>query len=208
MPQHSPLTPDFHFVTIPNLFNNGGPMTSNDFQLNLKSLSQSHESLLSRPNPINPDLSTTLFTRYRHPVVTADHIPLDWRYDFNPKTNPHLLERLAVNAAFNPGAIEWNGKFLLVCRVEGVDRKSFFAIAESASGTDNFRFWPEPLVLPETPDPDTNVYDMRLIAHEDGCIYGLFCTERKDRTAPPSDTSSAFATSSTAFSAICMIPHA
>jgi 4-O-beta-D-mannosyl-D-glucose phosphorylase len=159
----------------------------------LTRLTEAHAALLRRPNPIDLQFSTSLYHRYQHPVVTADHVPLEWRYDFDPRTNPHLLERLGVNAAFNPGAIEWNGKFLLVCRVEGTDRKSFFAIAESATGIDGFRFWDEPLVLPETADPDTNVYDMRLIAHEDGWIYGLFCTERKDRSAPPGDTSSAIA---------------
>jgi 4-O-beta-D-mannosyl-D-glucose phosphorylase len=126
-------------------------------------------------------------------VVTADHIPLSWRYDLDPKTNPHFQERLGINGVLNPGAIYWNGKYVLACRVEGYDRKSFFALAESANGIDNFRFWDEPMDLPETEDPDTNVYDMRLTRHEDGWIYGLFCSERKDKTAPPHDTSSAVA---------------
>jgi 4-O-beta-D-mannosyl-D-glucose phosphorylase len=121
------------------------------------------------------------------------HTPLAWRYDLNPDTNPYLLERMGINAVFNPGAIKLEGKYLLIARVEGVDRKSFFAVAESPNGTDNFKFWDRPLVMPETEDPDTNVYDMRLTQHEDGWIYGVFCTERKDPEAPPSDTSAAMA---------------
>jgi 4-O-beta-D-mannosyl-D-glucose phosphorylase len=125
--------------------------------------------------------------------VTAAHVPLEWRYDLNPATNPFLLERLGVNAVFNAGAIEIGGKILLVCRVEGADRKSFFAVAESPNGIDHFQFWDEPIVMPETADPDINVYDMRVVQHEDGWIYGLFCTERKDPNAPPGDLSSAVA---------------
>ncbi len=133
------------------------------------------------------------FLRYQHPVVTAGHVPLDWRYDLNPQTNPFLMERLGINAAFNPGAIEFNGKHLLVVRVEGFDRKSFFAIAESDNGIDGFQFWDEPCAIPDTEDPDTNAYDMRLVKHEDGQIYGLFCTERKDPDAAPGDESAALA---------------
>lgn len=131
--------------------------------------------------------------RYVYPIVTGQHVPLSWRYDFNRDTNPYLQERLGVNCAFNPGAIELNGKIHLVVRLEGIDRKSFFAIAETASGVDNFTFWDQPLVMPETDNPDINVYDMRLVQHEDGWIYGLFCTERKDLSAPAGDTSSAIA---------------
>ena len=126
-------------------------------------------------------------------MLTAAHAPLHWRYDFDPEANPFLLERQAVNAAFNVGAMEWNGKIVLMARVEGADRKSFFAVAESANGIDGFRFWDYPVVMPEGTEPETNVYDMRLTAHEDGWIYGLFCAERKDPNAPPGDLSSAVA---------------
>jgi 4-O-beta-D-mannosyl-D-glucose phosphorylase len=129
--------------------------------------------------------------RYRNPVVTAAHAPLHWRYDFNAETNPLGLERIGVNATFNPGAIKWKGKYVLAVRVEGNDRKSFFAMAESPNGVDNFEFWDKPVKLPQTAEPDTNVYDMRLTQHEDGWIYGVFCTERKDKTNP--DTSAAVA---------------
>jgi 4-O-beta-D-mannosyl-D-glucose phosphorylase len=118
---------------------------------------------------------------------------MEWRFDFNPATNPMFMERISFNAAFNAGAIKWKGKYLLAVRGEGADRKSFFAMAESPNGVDNFRFWERPLTMPETEDPDTNVYDLRLTAHEDGFIYGVFCTERKDPRAPEGDTSSAVA---------------
>lgn len=134
-----------------------------------------------------------LFTKYQHPILTAAHAPLHWRYDFNPKTNPFLLERFGINAVFNAGAIKWEGKYLLLARIEGKDRKSFFAFAESDNGVDNFRFWDKPLWIPQTDQPDVNVYDMRLTQHEDGYIYGIFCTERKDSTAPATDTSAAVA---------------
>ncbi len=147
--------------------------------------------LLARPNPVDGRWYNGLYTRYTHPVVTAEHVPLTWRYDLDPATNPLGLERLGVNAVLNPGAIELDGKVLLVCRVEGYDRKSFFAVAESANGIDGFRFWDEPIVMPQTDEPDTNVYDMRLVHHEDGWIYGLFCTERKDHASP--DLSAAIA---------------
>ena len=124
--------------------------------------------------------------------MTAAHTPVFWRYDLDEKTNPHLMERLGVNAAFNSGAMLWKGKYLLVVRTEGNDRKSFFAIAESPNGVDNFRFWDYPVTMPETEAPDTNVYDMRFTQHEDGWIYGLFCTERKDRSRPD-DTTAAVA---------------
>jgi 4-O-beta-D-mannosyl-D-glucose phosphorylase len=128
--------------------------------------------------------SNGIYQRWQHPVVTAAHVPLEWRYDVNPATNPYMMERMGINAAFNAGAMKWRDKYIVVVRVEGDDRKSFFAIAESANGVDNFRFWPKPVVLPQTGEPDTNVYDMRLTEHEDGWIYGLFCTERKDLTQP------------------------
>lgn len=158
----------------------------------LKKLSEEQEQLIHRPNPaIRP--GNGIYFRHEHPVVTSAHAPLYWRYDLNPETNPYLMERIGVNAAFNAGAIEWNGKFYLMVRVEGADRKSFFAVAESDSPTEGFRFWDYPVLLPETEDPDINVYDMRLVKHEDGYIYGLFCSERKDPDAPKGDTSSAVA---------------
>ncbi|ELC3206679.1 glycosidase [Vibrio parahaemolyticus] len=134
-----------------------------------------------------------IFYRHEKPVLTAGHAPLTWRYDLNPESNPYLMERLGINAVLNPGAIELNGKFYLVARVEGDDRKSFFAVAESENGVDGFKFWQEPCEIPETDVPDTNVYDMRLVKHEDGYIYGLFCTERKDPNAAPGDESAAIA---------------
>lgn len=134
-----------------------------------------------------------LFYRYVNPVLTAAHAPLHWRYDLNESTNPFLMERIGVNAVLNPGAIELDGKLYLVARVEGYDRKSFFAVAESENGVDSFQFWEKPCVIPETENPDTNVYDMRLTKHEDGYIYGLFCTERKDPNAASGDESAAFA---------------
>ena len=155
-------------------------------------LAADYRALITRPNhPVYP--GNGIYVRYKNPVVTADHIPLEWRYDFNKATNPYLMERMGVNAAFNAGAIKLNGKYCLVVRVEGVDRKSFFAVAESSNGTDNFTFTGMPILLPQTEKPDVNVYDMRLTRHEDGWIYGIFCTERKDSTAPESDTSSATA---------------
>jgi 4-O-beta-D-mannosyl-D-glucose phosphorylase len=163
------------------------------FETRRTALAASYEALLTRPNAPWPGVGNGLYTRYRYPVLTADHVPLAWRYDLNPEANPYLMERLPVNAVFNPGALYWQGRYLLVARVEGVDRKSFFAVAESPNGVDQFRFWEAPLVMPETELPDTNVYDMRLTAHEDGWVYGLFCTERKDPAAPPGDLSSAVA---------------
>jgi 4-O-beta-D-mannosyl-D-glucose phosphorylase len=167
-------------------------MSTQEFQQRLHHLTRAYEQLLQRPNEPLPEPSGW-FQRYRHPVLTAAHSPLHWRYDFDPGANPLLLERQAVNAAFNVGAMEWNGKIVLMARVEGADRKSFFAVAESANGIDGFRFWDYPVVMPEGPDPETNVYDMRLTVHEDGWIYGLFCAERKDPNAPPGDLSSAVA---------------
>lgn len=157
-----------------------------------KNLETAHRELISRTNK-RESIGNGIYDRYINPIVTAEHTPLFWRYDFNYETNPHLMERIGVNATFNAGAIEHNGKILLAVRVEGNDRKSFFAIAESENGVDNFKFWDHPITIPETEDPDINVYDMRLVKHEDGWIYGLFCTERKDKDAPVSDTSSASA---------------
>ncbi|MDX9919010.1 MAG: glycosidase [Paludibacter sp.] len=162
------------------------------FKQALENLKAKHEELLSRKN-IKSESGNGIYDRYEYPVLTAAHAPLHWRYDFNPETNPFLMERIGVNATLNSGAIKWNGKYLLVVRVEGNDRKSFFAIAESPNGIDNFRFWDEPVTIPETEDPDTNVYDMRLTAHEDGWVYGIFCSERKDPNAPAGDLSAAVA---------------
>jgi 4-O-beta-D-mannosyl-D-glucose phosphorylase len=155
-------------------------------------LHSQQQHLLALPNQPE-ELGNGIFTRYAHPVLTAAHAPLTWRYDLNPATNPFLMERIGINAAFNAGAIKWQGKYVLVARVEGADRKSFFAVAESPNGVDGFRFWERPLTLPETDEPDTNVYDMRLVAHADGWVYGLFCTERRDPSAPEADQSAALA---------------
>ena len=162
------------------------------FNEKLGALQQSHQGLLIRKNKILGE-GNGVFDRYENTVLTAAHTPLNWRYDLNEETNPYLMERFGINAVFNAGAIKWQEKYLLVARVEGADRKSFFAIAESANGIDNFTFWTYPVLMPATDVPDTNIYDMRLIAHEDGYIYGLFCTERKDPDAPDGDHSSAIA---------------
>ena len=162
------------------------------FTQRLRLLTEEHELLINNKN-LRYRIGNGIFDRYQFPVLTAAHTPLFWRYDLNPATNPLLLERIGVNAVFNAGAIKYNDKYILVARVEGYDRKSFFAIAESDNGVDNFRFRDFPVNLPETSDPDTNVYDMRLTLHEDGWIYGLFCTERKDKNAPKNDLSSAVA---------------
>ena len=161
------------------------------FDARLAALEAAHEALVARPNAPVAD-GNGILTRYAHPALTAAHVPLFWRYDLDPATNPRLLERLGINAVFNPGAIRLDGRYLMVARVEGADRKSFFAVAESANGVDGWRFWDYPVRLPQTADPDVNVYDMRLTAHEDGWIYGVFCTERKDTTVP-GDTSAATA---------------
>jgi 4-O-beta-D-mannosyl-D-glucose phosphorylase len=162
------------------------------FQERMDTIRKEHQALLSRKN--EKLFSTNgIFNRYKYPVLTRDHFPLEWRYDFNPETNPYFMERIGFNAAFNAGAIKWKDKYLLAVRGEGNDRKSFFAIAESPNGVDHFRFWERPITMPGTGDPDTNVYDIRLTRHEDGYIYGVFCTERKDPGAPEGDTSSAVA---------------
>ena len=155
-------------------------------------LIKTYKLLIQRQNNPIPHPSN-IFTKYEYPILTAAHAPLHWRYDLNPETNPRLLERVGVNAAFNAGAIKWNNTYVLVVRMEGKDRKSFFAFAESNNGIDNFTFWDTPLVVPQTNEPDVNVYDMRLTKHEDGYVYGIFCTERKDPSVPASDTSAAIA---------------
>ncbi|MCV2483741.1 glycosidase [Flavobacterium sp. SH_e] len=167
--------------------------SSATFQERKSALEKQHKTLLEQKNTPQEIVGNGIYDRYKNPVVTAAHIPLNWRFDFNEKANPFLQERIGVNAAFNAGAMKWNGKYLLAVRVEGIDRKSFFAIAESPNGIDNFKFWDKPCVIPQTEEPDTNVYDMRLINHEDGFVYGIFCTERKDPNAPKGDTSSAVA---------------
>jgi 4-O-beta-D-mannosyl-D-glucose phosphorylase len=163
-----------------------------DFEQRIAEMAIKQEELLSKKNErVEPD--NGLFSRFKNPVLTAAHIPYTWKYDLDPDTNPFLMERFGINAVLNAGAIKWNNQYLLVARVEGVDRKSFFAIAESPNGTDNFRFWDYPITVPETEDPDTNIYDMRLVAHEDGWVYGLFCTERRDHSASEGDQSAAIA---------------
>jgi 4-O-beta-D-mannosyl-D-glucose phosphorylase len=164
-----------------------------DFAERVQDLFDDYKELLARENEPDPRWTNGLYTRYEHPILTREHTPPFWRYDLNEATNPHLVERLGINAVFNAGAIEMDGKMLLMCRVEGFDRKSFFAVAESEDGINGWRFWDYPVVMPETDDPDVNVYDMRLTEHEDGWVYGVFCTERKDPNAPAGDTSAAMA---------------
>lgn len=166
-----------------------------NFQKKLDMLLVDYQTLITRKNE-----STTgngVYVRFKYPVLTAAHTPVFWRYDLNPETNPFLLERIGINATLNAGAIKWNGRYILVVRVEGVDRKSFFAVAESPNGIDNFQFWERPISMPENEEPDTNVYDMRLTAHEDGWIYGVFCSERKDKNVP-NDLSAATASAAIA----------
>jgi len=165
-------------------------MTFKSYKDRLTDLQYEYKKLVEKDNTPQPT-NNGLFQRWSNPIITASHIPLSWRYDFNEATNPMLIETMGINATFNAGAILWQGKYVLCVRVEGNDRKSFFAFAESENGVDNFTFWSHPLDLPQTEDHDTNVYDMRLVAHQDGYIYGLFCTERKDKSVK--DTSTALA---------------
>ncbi|MEO6136895.1 MAG: glycosidase [Ginsengibacter sp.] len=162
------------------------------FNKRLCELSRAHTDLLHREN-ISEESFDGIYNRYAYPVLTAQHTPLEWRFDMNFDTNPLLLQRFGINAVFNAGAIKFNNKYVLVARVEGYDRKSFFAIAESDNGVDQFVFQKYPINIPRTEDPETNMYDMRLVKHEDGWIYGLFCVERRDPSARPSDQSSAIA---------------
>ena len=162
-----------------------------DFNEKLRVLMKDHEALLKRRN--RALYVNGVYERYEFPVLTAAHAPLFWRYDLDEGTNPFLMERFGIHAAFNSGAIKWGDRYLLCVRVEGADRKSFFAMAESPDGVDNFRFWDRPITMPEWGEPATNVYDMRLTAHEDGWVYGVFCVERKDPAAAPGDLSSAVA---------------
>ena len=165
---------------------------STEYQAKIAALRERHEQLLRKPN-IPEEFGNGIYTRYKNPILTAEHTPLEWRYDFSEQDNPYLMQRIMMNATLNSGAIKWQGKYLLVVRVEGADRKSFFAVAESPNGVDNFRFWEEPITMPEDVIPATNIYDMRLTAHEDGWIYGLFCVERHD-DCQPGDLSAATAT--------------
>lgn len=158
----------------------------------LSALRSAHEALLTRKNePIEG--GNGIYTKYRYPILTAEHTPLEWRYDFNKESNPYLMQRIMMNGVFNAGAILFEGKYTVVARVEGADRKSFFAVAQSDNGIDGWRFWDEPITMPDGDNaPATNVYDMRLTQHEDGWIYGIFCVERHDDTKP-FDTSAATA---------------
>ncbi|APO42890.1 glycosidase [Paenibacillus xylanexedens] len=158
-----------------------------------KELLEKQEQLLSRPNEINSSFYNGIYDRYQYPVITRHHVPLHWRFDLNETTNPHFMERLGINATLNPGAIYFNGKYIMVIRTEGLDRKSIFALAESDNGIDGFRFTDKPLVWNDIDADETNQYDMRLVQHEDGWIYGIYCSERKDPEAPAFDTSSAVA---------------
>lgn len=166
-------------------------MKQKAFTKNLERLQQHHQKLIRQPNREQKN-GNGIFDRYEYPVLTADHVPITWRYDLDFKTNPHLMTRLGINAAFNVGAMEWKGNIVLAARVEGWDRKSFFAIAESRNGVDGFHFWDYPVRIPEFDDKETNLYDMRLVRHEDGWIYGLFCAERHD-DSKPNDLSAAVA---------------
>ncbi|SDZ33888.1 4-O-beta-D-mannosyl-D-glucose phosphorylase [Evansella caseinilytica] len=162
------------------------------FHQRMKAVHKQYEQVMKQKNEKVSE-SNGVYERFLHPVLTKEHIPPFWMYDYNEETNPHFMERLGMNAVFNPGAMELDGKFYLIARVEGVDRKSFFAIAESDNGVDGFRFWDYPVMLPDTNPDEVNVYDMRLVKHEDGNIYGLFCSERKDKNASAGDSSSAVA---------------
>ena len=164
----------------------------NRYDNRLRILTEEYETLISRENK-RIRSNNGIFERYKYPILTAAHTPLEWRYDFNPETNPFFIERFGINAVFNAGAIKYNGKYLIMARVEGYDRKSFFAIAESPNGIDNFRFWEYPIQLPDLYPEETNVYDMRLTEHEDGWIYGIFCSESKDPDAAAGDLTSAVA---------------
>jgi 4-O-beta-D-mannosyl-D-glucose phosphorylase len=167
-------------------------MKHKEFEERREQIFRNYEELVTRPNQPLEDTNGVI-QRWKYPVLTADHAPPFWRYDLDPVTNPHLMERMGIHSAFNPGAIDFDGKCYLMARVEGADRKSFFGLAESSTGIDGFRFRDRPIIMPETGDPDVNVYDMRFVRHEDGHIYGLFCTERADPEAPAGDLSAAVA---------------
>jgi 4-O-beta-D-mannosyl-D-glucose phosphorylase len=162
------------------------------FEDRIHYLQKKHKELLHQKNSEKRSING-IYNRFENPVLTPQHVPLEWRFDLNYTTNPFLLERFGINAVFNSGAIKFNGKYLLAARVEGKDRKSFFAIAESENGVDSFTFWKHPILMPPSKTPETNLYDMRLVLHEDGWIYGIFCTEKRDPSAPQSDQSAAIA---------------
>lgn len=166
-------------------------MDTNTFKHEVDALFKSHSSLINRKN--EKAEGNGIYNRYKYPILTASHIPVIWRYDLNYESNPNLLQRIGVNATFNSGAILFEGRFLMVVRVEGWDRKSFFAVAESPDGINSWKFWDYPVTLPDSYPDETNVYDMRLIQHEDGWIYGFFCSECKDPSAARGDLSSAVA---------------
>ena len=154
-----------------------------NYQEKVQALRQRHEALLQRKNQV-VEGGNGIYEKYVYPILTAEHTPLEWKYDFNEQDNPFLMQRIMMNAVLNAGAIKLDGRYLLVCRVEGADRKSFFAVAESPNGIDQWRFWEEPITMPDTEDPATNIYDMRVTQHEDGWIYGVFCAERHDPSQP------------------------
>ena len=164
---------------------------ASSFEKRLDQLQQLNDNLLARKNG-KLESGNGIFNRYEYPVLTAAHTPIEWRFDLDPVSNPFLMQRFGINAVFNTGAIKFNNKYILVPRVEGADRKSFFAVAESDNGIDNFRFWDYPIDMPSI-EGETNIYDMRLVQHEDGWIYGLFCTERRDQNVPEADQSAAIA---------------
>jgi len=163
-----------------------------NFEKRLGELKRSHKELIKRKNR-KKESGNGIYERFEYPVLTAKHTPLFWRYDLDKRTNPYLMERFGINAVFNSTAIKWKKRYLLIARVEGADRKSFFAVAESPNGIDNFKFWDHPVSIPENDNPDVNVYDMRVVQHEDGWIYGIFCTERRDPNAPEADQAAAIA---------------
>ena len=154
-----------------------------NYQEKVQALRQRHEALLQRKNQVMEG-GNGIYEKYVYPILTAEHTPLEWKYDFSEKDNPFLMQRIMMNAVLNAGAIKLDGRYLLICRVEGADRKSFFAVAESPNGIDQWRFWEEPITMPDTEDPATNIYDMRVTQHEDGWIYGVFCAERHDPSQP------------------------
>ena len=154
-----------------------------DYESRKKQLLERHEALLALKNEPE-EWGNGIYEKYQRPILTAEHTPLHWRYDFSEQDNPYLMQRIMMNAVLNAGAIKLDGRYLLVCRVEGADRKSFFAVAESPNGIDGFRFWDEPITMPEDVIPATNIYDMRVTQHEDGWIYGVFCAERHDDSQP------------------------
>ena len=169
-------------------------MNNINFMERKANLINRYQELIDRKNLVVDSFNHGIFERYQYPILTNEHVPLNWRFDFNPEDNPYLLERLRVNSVFNSGAIATDNGVLLIARIEGVDRKSFFAIAESATGIDQFKFWDKPIIIPETENPDINIYDMRLTRHEDGWIYGVFSSEREDTVKRPGVLFTPFAT--------------